>query len=609
MGNAESNVKLNVDQLQGTRSRELNISRSLEYEDFKEHLTRDSSEHEISEYPLDLFDSVSFYEKFDASFNSFNSIPHEFAVCLPHLSFIDVSHNLLTKLPESIGYLFHLKTLLLNNNMLQELPNTFSLLARLEKVDLSHNQLKCLPQSMGMMESLQSVNVSYNELDGLPLTLGQSKTLKLILAIFNKCTCPPQRICNQGSDAVLAYLRNENPKEQEPNIVKRGIEFPRVRGDVLVLAPTNPHTARAHYVQTQTNTNATSRIKTPLRPPPNAHQLPPDELVDKIVGCLYGAAIGDAIGLCTEFMMPDECRFHYDQESLCCENMIKDRHRSKWKKGDWTDSFDQTMLILENIICWAGVVDELEFAKSLLDWCKHGFPELGDTVARGVRGVLAKIVCEPQFLNDPHGTARSVANKFESPSNGAVMRVAALGIAHFHNLNEVAMNAMRICKATHYEPRCIASCVSVCIIIALMLQGQHDLNIESSLEKLLDKAKEQGEMHLQEPLHQKDFHHYFNCQTWEDVEICEPKLTDYTFKPLGAGLVALRYMKDYKTAITELVMKGGHATCNAIVAGAMLGCKVGYSELPKEWIDGLLPQQLNWLNAKINCLLDMMALP
>ena len=36
MGNAESNVKLNVDQLQGTRSRELNISRSLEYEDFKE---------------------------------------------------------------------------------------------------------------------------------------------------------------------------------------------------------------------------------------------------------------------------------------------------------------------------------------------------------------------------------------------------------------------------------------------------------------------------------------------------------------------------------------------------------------------------------------------
>jgi len=50
------------------------------------------------------------------------------------------------------------------------------------------------------------------------------------------------------------------------------------------------------------------------------------------------------------------------------------------------------MLILENVIHWAGVVDELEFAKSLLNWCKHGFPELGDTVGRGVRGVLAKVM-------------------------------------------------------------------------------------------------------------------------------------------------------------------------------------------------------------------------
>lgn len=62
-------------------------------------------------------------------------------------------------------------------------------------------------------------------------------------------------------------------------------------------------------------------------------------------------------------------------------------------------------------------------------------------------------MCDPEFLSDPHGAARSVANKLESPSNGAVMRVAALGIAHFHDLNEVATNAVRICKATHCDPR------------------------------------------------------------------------------------------------------------------------------------------------------------
>ena len=69
--------------------------------------------------------------------------------------------------------------------------------------------------------------------------------------------------------------------------------------------------------------------------------------------------------------------------------------------------------------------------------------------------ILLQVVCDPQFLNDPHGAAKSVANKSESPTNGAVMRVAALGIAHFHDLNEVATNAVRICKATHCDPRLV----------------------------------------------------------------------------------------------------------------------------------------------------------
>ena len=64
-----------------------------------------------------------------------------------------------------------------------------------------------------------------------------------------------------------------------------------------------------------------------------------------------------------------------------------------------------------------------------------------------------------------------------------------------------------------------------------------------------------------------------------------------------------------RSAITDIAMQGGHTTCNVAVAGALLGCKVGYSHLPREWLHGLLPRQVAWLNTKINCLLDMMALP
>ena len=381
--------------------------------------------------------TISFYEKLDASFNCIGSIPVEFSFYLPHLSHLDLSHNRILSLPESFGYLCHLQTLLLNNNKLRELPDSFCLLIRLQKADLAHNMLVQLPSDIGKIESLEKLNVSNNKLEALPVSLGGSTTLTFVLAMFNNCKSPPQVVCNQGSGALLQFLRQQSPKEPPKRSLDCTLKnkFPRVRGGVVTAASTNPDTARTQYKQTQTSANSASRIKMPLLPPAGATDLPPEDLVDRVVGCLYGAAIADAVGLCTEFMTPDECCFYYDKASLCYKDAVRDRHRSKWERGDWTDSFDQMVrvlcnkaqhkqcqtpllhfrnegspsslvcffisslfllflcqvLILENILHWAGVVDELAFAKSLVTWCKDGYPELGDNFGRGIRGVLAKV--------------------------------------------------------------------------------------------------------------------------------------------------------------------------------------------------------------------------
>lgn len=315
-----------------------------------QHMKEDDPEalHEIPQDLVSMY-TASFYEKINLSCNCISTIPYEFSTYLPHLVYLDLSYNRISSLPDSFGYLFHLRTLLLNNNRLQELPASFCLLLRIEKVDLSHNRLSHLPDEIGHMENLQSINVSYNELDSLPTSLGKSESLDLILALFNNCKTPPQQVCNQGSHAILSHFRKENPKKPERNNIPKNV-FPRVRGDVLLSAHSNPDTARVQYVQAQTNINATSRTKTPLRPPVDGTQLPPDELVDKIVGCIYGAAIGDAIGLSTEFLLPDECSFHYKSDEIGFDHMIMDKHRSKWEKGDWTDSFDQSVSEIINIM-------------------------------------------------------------------------------------------------------------------------------------------------------------------------------------------------------------------------------------------------------------------
>ena len=51
--------------------------------------------------------------------------------------------------------------------------------------------------------------------------------------------------------------------------------------------------------------------------------------------------------------------------------------------------------------------------------------------------------------------------------------------------------------------------------------------------------------------------------------------------------------------MTTLFYQAGDADTNGAVAGALLGCKIGYSNLPSSWKDGLLQQQWEWLDNKI----------
>lgn len=59
----------------------------------------------------------------------------------------------------------------------------------------------------------------------------------------------------------------------------------------------------------------------------------------------------------------------------------------------------------------------------------------------------------------------------------------------------------------------------------------------------------------------------------------------------------------------KLIHEAGDSNSNTCVAGAVLGARLGYSHLPADWIHGLRKKQTNWLNTKINTLLDMMGIP
>ncbi|XP_071961495.1 uncharacterized protein [Antedon mediterranea] len=601
--------------------RELNLACRVTPQSYQQHVDGVAVEGALTELPWSIVDSVSLFEEMDASFNELTKIPPEIPLRLPHLNTLNLSHNRLTSLPDSFALLFHLKSVLLHHNQLQNLPKTFIHLVKLQKLDLSFNNLLTLPENIGQMESLTKLNVSDNQLHRIPISLGGPNKMKVLLALNNQCLLPPQTVCNEGSEALLNFIRLQFHNGNLPKVLLPGNIFPRVRGDVLNSSVGNPHSARAQYLQEQTQTtNTTSRIRTPLRPTLGATTLDADELRDKIIGLMYGAAIGDALGLCTENLTQDECQFYYEEDDLIYKNSINDKHRLQWDKGDWTADFDQMVLLLDSILHWAGVVDELDFAKRLFLWSKHGFPDLGDTKGyEEFSNSVAKAVHHKEFTKKPHDVSQEIWQKAfdeDDPEscdhladNGALVRTALLGIPHFHDLKEVSSNAIRICKATHFDPRCRASCVIVSALIASILQNSHPLSNKKHLDAMISGAVDLGKEQLKSSNHKKQLANYCSKQSVEQVVNCDQNKPSLTFKPVGVTLAALRSQLDFKTALSKIIMLGADSNSNACVTGAVLGCMYGYHALPKEWVQDLQQKNSKWLDVKINAFLDLMALP
>jgi ADP-ribosylglycohydrolase len=172
-------------------------------------------------------------------------------------------------------------------------------------------------------------------------------------------------------------------------------------------------------------------------------------------------------------MSKQEAARWYPNQPIQFSHFLKDWHRNKWMPGDWTDDTDQMILIMDNLFAHGGLVDPVDFAKRLLFWIHHGFPELGDTTGHGLGNTVFRVSRHADFTKDPHKAAHEVYEMSEgfAAANGGVMRTSVLGIPHFHDLSKVIENTKTICKVTHADPRCLASAVVCTTAIAMMLQG------------------------------------------------------------------------------------------------------------------------------------------
>jgi ADP-ribosylglycohydrolase len=298
-------------------------------------------------------------------------------------------------------------------------------------------------------------------------------------------------------------------------------------------------------------------------------------VVDRIRGVVFGQAIGDALGLGTEYLSRSEIRHVYPRGLRSYDQFLRDFHRSTWHPGEWTDDTNQMLCILECLLS-RGCADVNDIAARFVEWANSD--------GRGLGGTVARVIREPRFLELPHEASRRIWEQSGQTlaANGGVMRTSILGVWEYHDPLRVMENAESVCKITHWDPRCVGSSVAVSLAIASLLRGECDLD---NIVADTSQAAEEYHPEVRECLRTIATH------SLESLSLDRIEGVGYTIRTLGAGFWALCNGITFESGLLSIINEGGDADTNGAVAGSLLGARFGYSSIPTPWIAGLAARE------------------
>lgn len=152
---------------------------------------------------------------------------------------------------------------------------------------------------------------------------------------------------------------------------------------------------------------------------------------ERFLGTIFGQAVGDALGLSTEFMSKQEVDRFYPNGIEDYSQIVQDDHRRRWQRGDWTDDTDMMLCILDSFVA-CQKVDILDIARRFKEWMMNG----GMGIGRHTYNVMAL----GDYTSNPQKAAEIIwkMGKKKAAANGAVMRTSVVGLLKDNVANNVA---------------------------------------------------------------------------------------------------------------------------------------------------------------------------
>jgi ADP-ribosylglycohydrolase len=196
--------------------------------------------------------------------------------------------------------------------------------------------------------------------------------------------------------------------------------------------------------------------------------------LERAWGCLAGLALGDALGMPSEFLTPGEIVAAYGRLEGLVRAPAGHPHASL-PLGRVTDDTEQA-LALAGVYLRQGRLDAKAVAQALLEWKdRQGEASLyiGPSTRRALDELRAGV--------SPRESGRS------GKTNGAAMRIAPVGIVHAGDREGTLRDTVEACLPTHGTTLAISGAATVaCAVSEAMVKGA---TVQSVLAAAKDGAR------------------------------------------------------------------------------------------------------------------------
>lgn len=304
------------------------------------------------------------------------------------------------------------------------------------------------------------------------------------------------------------------------------------------------------------------------------------------VGCILGAALGDAIGL------PYEGLSRRRGSKLLGPPR---QHRLCLGRGMVSDDTEHICMVAQALI--ASGADVEHFRRDLawrLRWWLLGLPA-------GVGLATLKAIAKLWLGANPRDSG------VFSAGNGPAMRAAVIGVA-VTDVTRLRAFVRASTRLTHTDPKAEYGAFAVALAARFAAQGQlaDSAGYLSELRRHLqnDEAVQDGLQHTREELfmllaqaaasaEQRQSTQDFAAEIGSDGGV-----SGYIYRSVPVALQAcFLHRDDFRSAIAAIVECGGDTDSVGAIAGGIIGCAIPADELPQDWLSGMMewPRSVRWM--------------